>query len=296
MSEVVKIKVIGFSSGNVGRIGNTDRMVQAILEKSGGETEFVKLADLNYSACKGCVHLCAQPQVCQLDDDLLPYYQKLKEADAVVLGSPMYFGRINAGMMAFVERFFGYRHVTIPIAHKPFALAVLGCGSEQHEGGRAFRDYLSAFRVRIVDTVRFRTSIYPCYDCKRHKECVIGGFYMAEGKASHETDITPEMFHCWEDEPSVVEAVNTAAARLHAECQRRESRLKERGVEALSIDSTLGELRGDEEAKAILEGPLPGWASSPQLEGTTLREIAAYSQGTIADETLRELDEALSKL
>ncbi len=290
------MKVIGFSSGNVGRIGNTDRMVKAILEKSGDETEFVKLADLNYSACKGCVHLCASPQVCKLDDDLLPYYQKLKEADAVVLGSPMYFGRINAGMMAFMERFFGYRHVTIPIAHKPFALAVLGCGSEQQKGEKAFGDYLSAFRVRIVGSVGYKTTIYPCYDCKRHKECVIGGFYRAEGKASHETDITPDLFNCWEDDPATLAAVDSTAAKLRAECQRRELRLKEQGKEALSIDSTLGELHADEEAKAILEGPLPGWTSSPQLEGITLRQIAAYSQGTIADETLRELDEALSKL
>lgn len=289
------MNVIGFSSGNVGRMGNTDRMVQAILEKSGDETEFVKLADLNYSACKGCVHLCASPQVCKLDDDLLPYYQKLKEADAVVLGSPMYFGRINAGMMAFMERFFGYRHVTIPIAHKPFALAVLGCGSEQRKGEQAFRDYLSAFRVKIVDTVGFRTVIYPCYDCKRHKECVIGGFYMAEGKASHETDITPEMFHCWEDDPTIVEAVDSAAAKLRAECQRREERLA-RGAETFSIDSTFAELLANEEARAIVAGPLPGWTDAPQLQAVTVRQVASYSQSMIADETLREIDEALSKL
>ena len=86
------MNVIGFSSGGAGREGNADRMVKAILEKSGHDTEFVKLTELNYSACKGCVQLCAAPQVCRLEDDLLPYYQKLKEADAVVLGSPIYFG------------------------------------------------------------------------------------------------------------------------------------------------------------------------------------------------------------
>lgn len=105
------MNVIGFSSGGVGRESNADRMVRAILEKSGHDTEFVKLTELNYSGCKGCVQLCAGPQVCRLEDDLLPYYQKLKEADAVVLGSPIYFGTINATMLAFVERFFGYRHV-----------------------------------------------------------------------------------------------------------------------------------------------------------------------------------------
>jgi multimeric flavodoxin WrbA len=83
------MRVIGFSSGVVYREGNVDRMVKAILEKSGHEHEFVKLTNLTYSPCKGCVELCAEPQVCQLEDDLYPYYHKIKEADAVVVGSPV---------------------------------------------------------------------------------------------------------------------------------------------------------------------------------------------------------------
>jgi len=56
------MKVIGFSAGSVGREGNVDRMVKAILDKSGHEAEFVKLTDLNFSGCKGCVQLCAGPR------------------------------------------------------------------------------------------------------------------------------------------------------------------------------------------------------------------------------------------
>ena len=78
--------MIGFSAGAAGREGNVDRMVKTVLDGSGHDAEFVKLSDLDYSGCKGCVHLCAQPQVCKLDDDLLPYYQKIKDADAVVVG------------------------------------------------------------------------------------------------------------------------------------------------------------------------------------------------------------------
>jgi multimeric flavodoxin WrbA len=68
------MKIIGFSAGIVGRNSNTDRMVKAIMEKSGYESEFVKLTDLNYSACKGCVWLCAKQEVCKLEDDFFPYY------------------------------------------------------------------------------------------------------------------------------------------------------------------------------------------------------------------------------
>jgi multimeric flavodoxin WrbA len=62
------MKVIGFSSGAIGWDSNVDRMVKAIMEKSGYESEFVKLTDLNYSACKSCSWLCAKPQKCMLED------------------------------------------------------------------------------------------------------------------------------------------------------------------------------------------------------------------------------------
>ena len=61
-TEEYSMKVIGFSAGSVGREGNIDRMVKAILEKTGHEVEFIKLTDLDYSGCKGCVQLCAKPQ------------------------------------------------------------------------------------------------------------------------------------------------------------------------------------------------------------------------------------------
>jgi len=113
------MKVIGFSAGAAGREGNSDRMVKAILQKSGHEVEFVKLTDLNYSGCKGCVQKCARPQVCTLADDAQPYYEKIKQADAVVIGSPVYFDTMTATVWAFIERFFGYRHVDIAIEGKP---------------------------------------------------------------------------------------------------------------------------------------------------------------------------------
>ena len=98
------MKIIGFSAGVTGRDSNVDRMVKTIMEKTGYESEFVKLTALNYSACKGCVWLCAEPQVCRLEDDLFPYYDKLKEADAVVLGSPIRQATVSVTMLSFISR------------------------------------------------------------------------------------------------------------------------------------------------------------------------------------------------
>ena len=207
------MNVIGFSAGSVGREGNIDRMVKAILAKSGHEIEFVTLTDLTYSGCKGCVQLCAKPQVCMLEDDLQPYYEKIKQADAVVIGTPVYFDTMTATVWAFIERFFGYRHVDIPIAGKPFVV-VVGGGLHLDNTVSQLHAVLGKFAVDVIDTVRFQSKVPPCYKCGRHRECEIGGMYKMLGEAAKEVKVTQEMFARWEDNCETVAAVDAAAEKL----------------------------------------------------------------------------------
>jgi multimeric flavodoxin WrbA len=209
------MKIIGLSAGGAGREGNVDRMVKAILEGSEADTEFVKLADLNYSGCKGCVHLCARPRVCMLEDDLQPYYQKIKEADAVVVGTPVYFDAINGMAMSFIERFFGYRHVDIAIAGKPFVGVVCG-GMVLDAATEQLRRMLGHFDVNILDIARFQSRVPPCFRCGRHKECEIGGLYAMLGDAAHELTITPEMFNQWENDSDATAAVERVAEQIRS--------------------------------------------------------------------------------
>jgi multimeric flavodoxin WrbA len=208
------MKILGVSAGGVGREGNTDRMVKAILDKSGHDVEFVKLADLTYSGCKGCVHLCAGPQVCMLDDDAQPYYQKVKDADAVVIGSPVYFSSMNALATAFIERFFGYRHVDIPIAGKPFVIAVAGSMMVDFAVEQLQRTLGVFFQANVIESVTFQSQIPPCLKCGRHKECEIGGLYMMHGEAAKSMKITPELFNKWEECEETMASVDSAAEKL----------------------------------------------------------------------------------
>ena len=207
------MNVLGFSSGGAGHLGNTDRMVQTILDKSGCDSEFVKLTDMTFSGCKGCVDLCAIPQVCRLDDEVGPYYQKIKEADAVVLGSAVYSGSINAIALSFIERFFGYRHVDIPIAGKPFVLVVSGA-LKLDSAVAQLEKMLGMFEANVINTIRFASQVPPCFKCGRHRECEIGGMYLMLGDAVKEMKITPEMFAQWENDQATVTAIDAAAEKL----------------------------------------------------------------------------------
>ena len=205
------MKLIGFSSGTVGRSGNVDRMVETIMDKSGHENEFVKLTDLVYSGCKGCSWLCAKPQVCMLEDDLFPYYQKIKEADAIIVGSPVYGGGINAAAVAFLERFHGYNHVTRAIQDKPFVGVV--CGYRTTDAAVEQLRY-KLRRVKLLDIVEYVSCTPPCVRCGRHQECSIGGLYQMIGEEAHSMEITPEVFHRWEDDSDTVAAVEAVATKL----------------------------------------------------------------------------------
>lgn len=209
------MKIIGFSSGVVEHDSNVDRMVKAIMAETGCESEFVKLNDLNYSACKGCVSLCAEPQVCMLEDDLKPYCQKVKDADAVVLGSAVHFATINAAMVSFISRLWAFRHVTIPIKNKPFVLATSGGGSGQPDKvADDFHRALMPYQVNVLDVVQYSSMIPPCYSCGRHQECSIGGAYMMWGEKAHSLEITPELFRKWEDHPETVAGIEAAGKKL----------------------------------------------------------------------------------
>ena len=98
-----KLTVLGFSSSPV-IDGNVDRMVKAILEKSGKSTEFFNLSELSYGPCRACAHLCAGDNLCKLDDDLKHLYSKILSAEAIVLGTPTYFSNMNGFMAIFLER------------------------------------------------------------------------------------------------------------------------------------------------------------------------------------------------
>ena len=91
---------------------NTDTLLKKVLSgaaSAGAETEMVYLYDLNFKGCKSCM-ACKlkkepRPNRCILRDDLTAVLDRVHEADAVVLGSPIYFSEVTGEMRSFFERF-----------------------------------------------------------------------------------------------------------------------------------------------------------------------------------------------
>jgi hypothetical protein len=117
-------------------------------------------------------------------------------------------------MMTFIERFFGYRHVTCTVSGKPFVLVTSSGGDDFEEVGGHFRKLLRPFGVKILDMVHYQSGIPPCFSCGRHQECTIGGLYGAIGEAALTMELKPEHFRTWEDLPRIDTAIDVAGEKL----------------------------------------------------------------------------------
>ena len=104
------MKVVAIN-GSPKREGNTAHaigMVFAELEKEGIETEVIHVGDKVIRGCIAC-NQCAKlknEQCALTGDDLNQYIQSLKQADGIILGSPVYYSAIAGTMKAFLDRVF----------------------------------------------------------------------------------------------------------------------------------------------------------------------------------------------
>jgi multimeric flavodoxin WrbA len=100
------LKAIGIS-GSPRKGGNTEILtahcLKAIAEE-GIETELVSLAGLNITGCKYCGYCAEHPGECAQKDDAQPIIAKMKEADAIVVASPVFYGSATALVKGFLER------------------------------------------------------------------------------------------------------------------------------------------------------------------------------------------------
>jgi multimeric flavodoxin WrbA len=104
------MKVIAFN-GSPRKKWNTATLLGKALQgaaSQGATTELIHLYDLNFKGCISCFKCKTiggkSYGRCAVKDDLRPILKKVETADALILGSPIYFGTVTGEMRAFMER------------------------------------------------------------------------------------------------------------------------------------------------------------------------------------------------
>ncbi|MBM3309433.1 MAG: flavodoxin family protein [Candidatus Altiarchaeales archaeon] len=98
------MKVLGIGGSH--RRGNTEDLVKKALEtcrQNRLETEYISLAGLRIEYCTDC-GACRKAFTCSQKDDVMAVLQKMSDADAIIVGSPTYFGCVSGRLKALFDR------------------------------------------------------------------------------------------------------------------------------------------------------------------------------------------------
>ena len=110
------MKVLGIS-GSPRRGGNTDILLDRILEgteSKGAEVEKIILNKLKFVPCQECENI-KDDGTCIIEDDMQLVYEKIKQSDALILASPIFFGSLSAQTKMMIRSARRTRETTNPV-------------------------------------------------------------------------------------------------------------------------------------------------------------------------------------
>lgn len=101
----MKILLINGSPKKEGNTYIALHEVQKTLEAEGIETELIHVGHKAICGCIAC-NRCVELGKCVVDDMVNEVAPKFKEADGIVVGSPVYYGSPNGTLLSFLDRLF----------------------------------------------------------------------------------------------------------------------------------------------------------------------------------------------
>lgn len=113
---VPEVRILAVCGSPV-RGGNVEALLRRALSVQEGSpgvsSELVSLAEHEVADCRHC-NWCLRKQSggrrCALEDGMAGLYPRIEAADAIILATPVYFGRLSGYLAAFIDRMRPYVH------------------------------------------------------------------------------------------------------------------------------------------------------------------------------------------
>ncbi len=165
-------------TGSARKKGNTAALCKEfengiLSQNPAAEIKSINIFDYTFSGCKGCLHCKLKEKSsygrCVIKDSLKELLEEIKEADGIMLGSPIYFGDMTAQLKAFSERllypFVTYSKNFDTIAPKRLKVAIAYTMNTTTEGleERNYPQHLGMMH-RFYEMVYTKPEIY--YSCQ----------------------------------------------------------------------------------------------------------------------------------
>jgi multimeric flavodoxin WrbA len=101
---------------------NSTTLARIVLDKAGelgAQTEEFVLNKLQYRGCQGCDTCKEKLDHCVLEDDLTQVLDAVKQANGVILATPIYFGEVSGQFKTFFDRTYSYLNSDFSSRLKP---------------------------------------------------------------------------------------------------------------------------------------------------------------------------------
>lgn len=125
----------------------------------GATAETFTLNDLGYRGCQGCYACKKTLDRCILNDDLAPVLEAVKDADLLVMASPVYYGEITSQLKGFIDRTFSFLKPDYITNATPSRLApgkrMVMVQTQGHPDPNMFGDIFDRYRV-FLDWIGYR--------------------------------------------------------------------------------------------------------------------------------------------
>ena len=105
----MKVLIINGSPHHSGNTARALAEMVKVFEAEGIEAETVHIGQLAIPGCRAC-NACKQTGRCFTDDIVNEVASKFEKADALVLGSPVYYASANGTLISFLDRLFVSSH------------------------------------------------------------------------------------------------------------------------------------------------------------------------------------------
>lgn len=147
--------IVGIN-GSPNRAGSTADLLNAVLkrcEELGATTDVIHVKDAMEGQeepyCAACASPC--PETCHQEPALADAFDLLRDADALVLGSPVYFGTVSGQLKSFWDKSRNLRSERVMVG-KPAGAVAVGAGrfGGQETTIRAIHDILLVHGMRVV--------------------------------------------------------------------------------------------------------------------------------------------------
>ena len=183
----MSIEVLGISGSPV-KNSNTDRLVKAVMDATGLESEFVKLSLIDVRPCLACKK-CVPDNVCKVKDDFPELAEKIKKAKALIIGAYIPYGQIDGFTKALLERFWSLRHVNNLLRGKLCATILTGLMPDVLDNvNQSMAAELKEYeRMDLVGQLTVQGNL-PCLTCGEGDECEMSGLKVLYGPDAKTSD------------------------------------------------------------------------------------------------------------